>query len=121
MYDFEMSHVSGMWGEEGEVLRLYSGQDFFSQITSAVPNELLVVANLPSKFKGEYSTGIAVITLNETQGKTTVDLTISRRFTWQGEGINPMKSTRESPEFIKNTRTMWDRFLEKLRALSECT
>ena len=119
MYDFEMSHVSGVAGKEGEVLRLYPGQDFFSQIISIVPNELLVVANLPIAFKGEMATGVTVITLNAFQDRTTVDLTISRRFTWQAEGENPMKSARESPEFVERTRAMWGRFLEKLRALSE--
>lgn len=121
MYDFEMSHESGVPGEEGEVLRLYSGQDFFTQITGAVTNELLVVANLPSTFKDEYSTGVAVITLNEAQGETVVDLTMSRRYTWQGDGANPMKSTRESPEFIDGTRATWRRFLDRLRSLSEST
>jgi len=119
MYDFELSHVSGEAGKEGEVLRLYPGQDFFSQIISIVPNELLVVANLPVTFKGEMATGVTVITLNAFQDRTTVDLTISRRFTWQAEGENPLKKTRESAEFIERTRAMWGRFLEKLRALSE--
>ena len=121
MYDFEMSHVSGEQGEEGEVLRLYSGQDFLTQITSAVPNKLLVIANLPSDIRGEHSTGVAVITLNEAPGETIVDLTMSRRYTWQGEGVNPMRTTRESPEFIENTRAVWGRFLERLRTLSEGT
>jgi len=119
MYDFEMSHVSGTVGEEGEVLRLYPGQDFFSQITSIVPNELMVVANLPVAFKGEIATGVTVITLNGFQSHTTMDLTISRRFTWQAEGENPLKITRQSAEFVEHTRAMWGRFLERLRTLSE--
>jgi hypothetical protein len=120
MFEFEMSHVAGTPGQEGEVRRLYSGQDFFMQITHSVPEELLVIANLPSTSKGEISTGIGVMSLVETDGRTTVDLTMSRRYSWDDESQNPMQQVRESPEFIENTRAMWeDRFLQRLRSLSE--
>ncbi len=120
MFEFEMSHVAGTPGQEGEIRRLYAGQDFFMLITHSVPGELLVIANLPSTFKGEFSTGIGVISLVESEGKTTVDLTMSRRYSWDEERQNPMQQVRESPEFIENTRAMWeDRFLQRLRILSE--
>ena len=122
MYEFEMDSVSGDPGKEGEVLRLYATQDFYVQITRTVPNELLVIVNLPSTFRGESSTGVGVISLHEVSGHTTVDLTMIRRYTWQGDGINPMKRTRESQVFVESTRAMWqDRFLEKLRSLAENT
>ena len=47
---------------------------FFIEITKVIPNELLVFANLPSSINGEYSTGVAVITLSENGGLTTVRL-----------------------------------------------
>lgn len=62
MYDFDLLMVSGTPGQEGEVRRLYPGQEFFIKITKLIPNKLLVFANLPSSFNGEYSTGVAVIT-----------------------------------------------------------
>ncbi len=120
MYEFELQHVSGDPRKAGEVLRLYAEQNFFVQITKAIPSELLVIANLPSTFKGEFSTGIGVMTLHEIGAKTVVDLTMSRRYSWREEGENPMKRIRESSAFNQNTDAMWqDRFLERLRALSE--
>lgn len=119
MVDFAMTHVSGEAGKTGQVLRLYPEQDFLVQITSVVPNESLVVANLPVRFKGEFSTGTTVITLYGSEGRTTVDLTMSRRYTWEEEGENPFRTLRSSPEFTENSSAMWNRFLEQLRTLSE--
>ena len=121
MVDFAMTHVSGEAGKTGEVLRLYPEQDFLVQITSVVPNESLVVANLPVHFKGEFSTGTTVITLYGSEGRTTVDLTMSRRYTWEQEGDNPFRSLRSSPEFTENSAAMWNRFLQQLRSLSEAS
>ncbi len=53
MYEFELAHESGLPGQEGEVRRLYPGQDFFVEITKVIPNELLVFANLPATSNGE--------------------------------------------------------------------
>ena len=120
MHEFELTHESGAPGQEGEVRRLYSGQDFFIEITKIIPHELLVFANLPTTFNGEHSTGVAVITLTETVGTTTVKLTMSRGYSWDGTEPNPQKATRESPEFHERTRAQWqDRFLGRLRALVE--
>lgn len=120
MYDFEMSHVAGQPGEEGEVLRLYPDQDFLVQVVKIVPGRLLVVANLPSTFGGEFSTGTVVVALHESEGVTEVRLTMSRRYTWQGDGPNPLRARRGSPEFAEETRALWqDRFLERLRSLAE--
>ncbi|MDJ0910109.1 MAG: hypothetical protein QNI99_13010 [Woeseiaceae bacterium] len=120
MYEFEMSLESGAPGEEGEVRRLYAEQDFFIQTIKAIPNELLVFANLPATFNGEESTGVTVISLSEADGVTTVSLTMSRRFSWAGTEPNPMRAMRESPDFQERTRAMWeDRFLGRLRSLIE--
>ena len=120
MYEFELSLESGTPGQEGETRRLYSGQDFFIEITKVIPNELLVFANLPSSFDGEYSTGVAVITLSESSGITTVRLTMSRRYSWESAEPNPQRSMRESLEFRERTRAMWqERFLGRLRSLVE--
>jgi len=112
MYEFEMALVSGTPGTQGEVRRLYSGQDFLVQTVKVIPNKLLVIANLPSTFQGESGTGISVMTLHENSGATTVDLTMSRRYTWKSGEPNVLKQRRESTEFANETRAMWqDRFL----------
>ncbi len=119
MYEFELSRVAGEPGQPGEVRRLYEGQDFYMQVTKAVPNEVLVVSNLPSVFKGEASTGIGVMTLT-TVGPdvTVVNLTMSRRYQWQGEGENPFAAQRNSQAFNENTDAMWGRFLKRLALIS---
>ncbi len=120
MYEFDLSLESGAPGQEGEVRRLYPGQDFFIEITKVIPNELLVFANLPATLNGEHSTGIAVITLGEREGTTTVNLTMSRRYSWDSDEPNAQRTMRESPEFQERTRAMWqDRFLGRLRSLVE--
>ena len=120
MSELDLTLESGNPGQEGEVRRLYSGQDFFIEITKVVPDELLVFANLPSRFNGESSTGVVVITLNESSGTTTVKLTMSRRYSWDSGEANPQRSMRESPAFRERTRAMWtERFLPKLKSLAE--
>lgn len=120
MYELELSHVSGTPGAEGEVLKLYPDQDFFIQVTRQIPDRLLVIANLPATFRDELGTGVGVITLNEAGGVTTVDLTMSRRYTWLAAGPDPNKAERASEAFNEATERMWqERFLGRLRALAE--
>ena len=120
MYEFELSLVSGMPGEEGEVRRLYDGQDFLIEITKVIPNEVLVFANLPLSFNGEHSTGVAVITLDKVNDRTKVRLTMSRRYSSESGATNTQKSMRESAEFSERSKAMWqDRFLGKLKSLAE--
>lgn len=119
MYDFEMAPEQGEAGTVGQVLRLYAGQDFFVQILGMTPNENLVVANLPAMFRDEYSTGVAVMDLVETEGRTTLSLTMSRRYTWQGEGENPLRAMRSSDEFKQGSEATWNRFLDRLKSLAE--
>ena len=119
MYDFEMKPVSGLEKLEGRVVQLYEGQEFYVQIAKAIPAKLLVIANLPISMEGEQlSSGTSVTTLNENAGTTTVNLTMSRRYTWNGSGENHLRSRRQSEEFIDNTRSTWERFLGKLAELS---
>ncbi len=120
MYEFDMSLESGTPGQEGEVRRLYPGQDFFVEVIKVVPSDLLVLANLPATFNGEYSTGVAVISLTESDGITEIKLTMSRRYSWDSAEPNPQRAMRESSEFQERNRAMWeDRFLERLRLLVE--
>ena len=120
MYEFELSTVSGTPGSEGQVLRLYEGQDFRIQVSRVIPYETVAIVNLPMTFEGEFGTGTAVMTLHDTEGGCEMALTMSRRYTWQGEGENPLRTTRETAEFHQRTDAMWqDRFLSRLKALAE--
>jgi hypothetical protein len=120
MYEFELSTISGAPGTEGQILRLYEGQEFKIQVAKVIPREMIVIVNLPMTFKEEYVTGIGVVTLHQTERGTEVSLTMSRRYTWAGEGENPLRATRSSEQFQDETRSMWqDRFLGRLKELAE--
>lgn len=120
MYEFELTREAGVPGQAGEVRRLYGGQDFFVELTKVIPNQLLVFANLPVTLNDESSTGVAVITLSDSGKGTTVNLTMSRRYSWSKSEPNPQRAMRESKEFQERTRAMWqDRFLARLKSLSE--
>lgn len=117
---FDLIPVSGDRGQEGEIFRLYKGEDFYFQTTKIIPNQLYVGVNLPSTFKEEDSTGIAIFSLTEIDAKTIVNVTMSRQYTWRGEGPNPMREIRESSEFHENNKFAWEeKFLPKLRELVE--
>lgn len=120
MYEFELSTASGRPGELGQVLNLYEDQDFKIQVISVEPNKMLSIANLPQTFRSEFGTGVGVMTLHKTTAGTEVSLTMSRRYTWQGEGPNPLQQRRASEAFHKKTRAMWqDRFLVRLKQIVE--
>lgn len=120
MYEFELSPISGHPAQEGQILRLYTGQDFKIQITKVIPNEMLAISNLPMTFKDEHVTGVGVMTLHDKGDGTEVSLTMSRRYTWKGEGENPLRATRNSEDFHAQTKAMWQsRFLARLKCLAE--
>ena len=122
MYEFELVSLAGEPGVPGQVLKLYEGQDFAIQLTAAEPYRLLAVANLPMTFQGEFGTGVGIFTLHRVEGGTEVSLTGSRRYTWHGEGPNPLKERRSSADFQAQTKAMWeDRFLARLKALAAKT
>ena len=116
MYDFEMSPVAGEPGRPGAVLRLYSGQEFLVQITAVDAPHLLAIANLPLAFRGEFGTGVGIMTLHRTEAGTEVVMSASRRYTPVGEGFRVLRETRESAEFQQRTHGMWARFLARLKA-----
>jgi len=120
MYEFELTQLTGSPGAEGAVLQLYEGQDFKIQIIGVVPQQLMTIANLPMTFRGEFTTGIGIFTLHRVGTGTEVALTMSRRYSWRGEGDNPLRATRLSSAFQQQTNAMWqDRFLPRLKNLAE--
>lgn len=121
MFDFEMAPVDGTPGRVGHVVRLYEGQDFQIMLTAVEPGRLLAMANLPMLDRGETGTGTGVVQLTPVASGTEVSLIMSRRYEWSGGGENPLKQTRQSPEFNARTDAMWQRFLERLKAVAEGT
>ncbi len=120
MVDFDMSHQGEGLTREGSLFRLYPGQDFFIQVLSLVPHESVVIANLPSRFRGEDSTGIGVISLTQIpDGTTVLNLTMSRRYKPTGSGAEELKNMRQSPGFRDGTSETWNRFLTELKARVE--
>lgn len=120
--DFAMIHESGPRNAEGEVLRLYPGQEFFIEIVAMIPERMFVVANLPSTIDGEESVGIGMLTLTEIDGKTLVANLMARHYSWTGDGPNPLRARRASAEFRELNRAAWeDRLLPRLRDLVEAT
>lgn len=115
-----MTHESGPREQEGEVLRLYPGQEFFVQIVKLIPDRMMVVANLPSNMQGEESVGLAMITLTKIEDSTLVSVFMARHYDWTGEGPDPLRQKRASDEFREFNRQNWDNgFLPHLRDLAE--
>lgn len=115
-----MLHESGPVGAEGEVFRLYEGQNFFAQIVKIVPEKMLVVVNLPSSVEGEELEGISMLTLTEVDGSTLVSNFMSRHFHWIGAGPDVRRERRTSPEYQEFNREMWEeQLLPRLRELAE--
>lgn len=116
----EMTHESGPRNAEGEVLRLYPGQEFFIEIADMIPERMFVVANLPSNIDGEESVGIAMMTLTNVAGSTLLSIFMARHYYWTGDGANPVRARRESAEFREFNRATWeDELLPRLRDLAE--
>jgi len=121
MYEFSMIHESGPYQAEGEVFRLYAGQDFFMEIAKLIPGKLIVAINLPSTMLGEDSVGVSLISLTEVDGKTLVSNFMSRHFAGSLEAPNSLRQRRESQEFQANTRNTWNNYLTRLRELAEAS
>ena len=119
MYEFELTTESGEPGVPGQVLKLYPAQEFRLQVIAAEPHQMLTLANLPLTFQGEFGPGVGIFTLHEHGGITEVSLTGSGRYSWQSEDPNPLQSRRASAEFQEQTRATWNRFLQRLKVLSE--
>ncbi|MEJ2133557.1 MAG: hypothetical protein P8Y95_18495 [Gammaproteobacteria bacterium] len=119
MHGFDMQHESGPMKSEGEVLRLYEGQDFFFQIVKVIPERMMVAVNLPSSMQGERSVGVSMITLAAVDDKTLVSNFMSRQYDWSEQAPNPVKARRQSEEFREFNRTTWRGFLTRLKQLAE--
>lgn len=105
-------------GVEGEVIRLYG--DFYIEVVKAIPEKMLLMVNLPGTQQGEATQGIAMITAQETDGKTLVSLFMSRVYYWFQADQNSLRQRRESSNFAKSRQTLYkDKFLGKLKELAE--
>ena len=118
----EIAHESGPHDAEGEILRLYPGQDFFVEIVKLIPERMFALANLPSNIDGEESVGIAMLTLTDLGGQTLVSSFMARHYYWTGDGPNPLRERRASEEFQEFNRAAWeDELLPRLRELVEAS
>jgi len=120
MEGFDYTLVAGTPHTEGAVMRLYESQDFLVEIVKIIPQKLLVLVNLPSVMQGEESTGLAMLTLTDVDGKTLVASFMSRQYYWPLAEPNPFRARRESAEYQEFNRAGWEeRMLPRLRALVE--
>lgn len=123
--EFDFLPVSGRPGHEGEIVQLYAGQDFYTQTVKVIPDKLLMSVNLPSVYRGEYSTGIGIFLLaplcaDSSCPGTRVSVIMNRRYVWQGDGENGTRQVRESADFQAATRAAWEgRYLPALKKLAE--
>ena len=115
MYEFSMIHESGPRRAEGEVYRLYEGQDYFMELAKLIPGKLVIAVNLPSELQGEQLSGVGMFTLTEVGGKTLVSNFMSRHFVWLADTPDTLRERRASAEFQTSTQDRWNRFLERLR------
>ena len=81
-YKFDLSHVSGPVNAEGEVLRIYEGEDFFMEISRIIPEKMIVSTLLPATMQDEDALGIGMLTLSEVDGKTLVSNFMARKYDW---------------------------------------
>ena len=119
MQGVAMIHESGPVGAEGEVLRLYEGEEFFVEITKIVPGEMVLIANLPSTMEGEDMVGVSMLTLTEVGGKSLVSNFMSRHMNWPEATPNPLRARRESAEYRAFNHEMQAQALGRLRELAE--
>jgi hypothetical protein len=103
---------------EGERVNLYG--EFYIEVVKVVPQDFVLLANLPAQQEGEQSHGIAMVTLSELSGSSVVSIFMSRANLWYGEAKSPLREKRESQEFSAGRQAMFkDNFLEKLKSLVE--
>lgn len=119
MHEFNMLHESGPPGSEGEILRLYEGQDFFLQVVKIIPERMILSVNLPSSIGGEDSVGVSMMTLAEVDGGTLVTNFMSRRYDGAGDAFTGLQERRNSDEYKEFNERMWTDFLLRLKELVE--
>jgi hypothetical protein len=115
-----MIHVSGPRHGEGEVFRLYNGENFFMQVTKIIPDKLLVGVNLPTAQQGESAlAGIVMVTLTGQGAKTVVSMFMSRQYSWFGKAPDPLRKVRGSERFAESRRAGFEKSLQRLKTACE--
>ena len=81
---------------------------------------MLLIVKLPNTQNGEATQGLAMITAQETEGKTLVSIFMNRIYYWFQTEKNIMRERRESENFAKSRRVTYkENFLAKLKELAE--
>ena len=103
---------------EGDIFNIYG--NFNVEITKVIPENMILMINMPTSDKGERTQGVAMITTTETRGKTLVSLFMSRIYFWFTTDNNPQRITRETENFSVNRKSSYkDNFLTKLKEIAE--
>lgn len=104
--------------QEGKKVNLYGGS--YIEVVKIIPEKMVLLANLPSVENGEQSQGIAMVSVAEVNGKTLVSIFMSRIYSQLEASNNTQRLTRESAEFAKQRKEVFqNNFLKKLKYLAE--
>ncbi|PCJ27257.1 MAG: hypothetical protein COA96_03480 [SAR86 cluster bacterium] len=104
---------------EGDLIRLYD--DFYIEVAKIIPENMVLLVNLPNSQEGEATQGIAMVTIKEIDAdNSVVSIFMSRIYYWFGENENQQRTTRESEEFSNSRQTTFkNNFLSQLKQLAE--
>ena len=81
---------------------------------------MILLANLPSVENGEQSQGIAMVSVADVNGNTLVSIFMCRIYLGSEASNNAQRLTRESAEFAKQRKEVFqNNFLKKLKSLAE--
>jgi len=102
---------------DGTDFRLYG--DFRMKVAEVIPEQLIVLVNLPASQEGEDTQGIVMVSVRETGGQTVVSLFMSRVFFWFDRAPNPLRARRESTGFSEERRSGYIDILSTLKDIAE--
>lgn len=104
--------------QEGKKINLYG--DSYIEVVKIIPQKMILLANLPSVENGEQSQGIAMVSVADVNGNTLVSIFMSRIYLGSEASNNAQRLTRESAEFAKQRKEVFqNNFLKKLKSLAE--
>lgn len=104
---------------EGDIINLYG--NFNVEVAKIVPENMVLIVNLPSEDRAEKSQGIAMVSVSAIdEQRTVVSIYMSRIYYWFSALENAQRVTRSSEEFAKSRKDMFQNlFLTNLKALAE--
>ena len=98
---------------EGQVFHLYD--QFSLKVAQLIPEQMLLLINLPTVQESEYTQGVVMISLAGTETGTLVSMFMSRAYFWFDGEQNPLRYTRESRDFQQERNDTYSRLLQNLK------